>query len=123
MDPQLSILKTEPPKKGNSVFLGLGLTAGLHLLQLLLLVFDRSWILFFGITQLLYIVPAIFYFNKSKTTNGIDSLVFAKGLKILDSLPVDNASVKRIEDAAEDFKGVKKWRAEQNFSVTQYIRC
>src|SRR5438067_528863 len=64
MDPQLSILKTEPPRKGNRVLLGIGLTVLLHLLQLPLLFFDKPWILFFGITQLLYIVPAIYFFNK-----------------------------------------------------------
>ncbi|MEO5570758.1 MAG: ATP-binding protein, partial [Bacteroidia bacterium] len=56
-----------------------------------------------------YVDSAIFYFNKSKTADdGIDSLVFEQGLRMMDSIPVDDNSVKRIEKAAENFKGVKK---------------
>ncbi len=55
-----------------------------------------------------YVDSAIYYFNKSKTAKGIDSLVFVKGIKMMDSIPVDDNSIGRIENAAEEFKKMKK---------------
>ena len=55
-----------------------------------------------------YVDSAMFYFNKSKATKIIDTLAFVNGIKMMDSIPVDENSIKRIENAAENFKVIKK---------------
>ncbi len=55
-----------------------------------------------------YVDSAIFYFNACKTSKGIDTLVFVHGLRMLDSIPTDDNSIKRIEKAMEGFNGLKK---------------
>ena len=64
-----------------------------------------------------YVDSAIFYFNKSKTAYGIDSLAFKKGLKMIDSMPVNTFFVKRIENIAEDYKSTSKIGCLKIYSV------
>lgn len=59
--------------------------------------------------QISYVDSVIFYFNKAKTTNGIDTMVFVKGFRMIDSIPTDANSIRRIENAAEEFKNYKKF--------------
>ena len=67
-----------------------------------------------------YVDSAIFYFNKSKTANGVDTLVFEKGLRMLDSIPVDDNSIKRIQKTAEEFKNTEKIRSYNEIEFSLY---
>lgn len=58
--------------------------------------------------QISYVDSVIFYFNKAKTANGIDTMVIVKGFRMIDSIPTDANSIRRIENAAEEFKNYKK---------------
>ena len=50
---------------------------------------------------------AIYYFNKSQTKSGVDSLIFLQGIGMMDSIPVDAESVQRLKSVAESFKKLK----------------
>jgi len=55
-----------------------------------------------------YADSVIFYFNKAKTPNGIDSLAFEKGLRIIGNIAVDDNAIKRIQNTAKEFVGIEK---------------
>ena len=58
---------------------------------------DQSW----------RVDSAIYYFNKSQTKVGVDSLIFLQGIGMMDSIPVDAESVRRLKNSAESFKKIK----------------
>ena len=52
----------------------------------------------------------IFYFNKAKTPNGIDTLAFQKGLISINNIVLNDNSIKRIQNKAKEFIGTEKSR-------------
>ena len=92
MDPNQSSPGTEPPpkekiSKAGEVLLGLMLTVVLHFLQTPLLAFNKPWILFFGITQLFYIVPAIYFLNKHGQTWVVRGLIIGASITFVLGIP------------------------------------
>lgn len=67
-----------------------------------------------------YIDSAIFYFNKAKTPNGIDSLAFKKGLDIISKIAIDDNAIKRIQNTSKEFIGIEKSRFYTTIEITLY---
>ena len=85
LEPELE----SPARLSLEVTLGFLLTFGLHLPQLLLLSFKtgRLIFLFFGVTQLLYVLPAIYLFRQKQKNGLVIGLIFGASLTFLIGLP------------------------------------
>ena len=59
--------------------------------------------------QNIYVDSAIFYFNKAKTANINDTALYLNGIRMIDSIPTDANTIRKIETVAEDFKTNKKF--------------
>ena len=70
-------------KSIHEVWKGIGLTVLLHLIQLLFfrITFAPAW--FIGITQLVYIVPAILFFRKRGRTGIVKGLIIGAAITFL----------------------------------------
>jgi len=55
-----------------------------------------------------YADSVIYYFTKSKQGKPLDSMIFIRGIKFIDSIPADEATIDRIHMAALDFKNTPK---------------
>ena len=85
--------KSEPPKKEfledissdrGSVASGLGQTLLLHLLQIPMAAVTGFFSLFFiGLSQLIYMIPAIIYFRKQRETETAQGLIIGAGITFL----------------------------------------
>ncbi len=101
----LNLQDSEPPPQpgkyttGVGIFLGLLLTLGLHLLQLALIplaytnerIFNEKIFLpfyFFGFTQLLYMLPVIFHFQRRNERGLMIGLIIGASLTFILGLPV-----------------------------------
>ena len=63
---------------------------------------------------------AIFYFNKAKTPNGIDSLAFKRGLDIIANIAVDDNAIKRIQNTSKEFIGIENARFYNRIEIALY---
>jgi hypothetical protein len=63
---------------------------------------------------------AIFYFNKAKTPNGIDSLAFKRGLDIIGNIAVDDNAIKRIQNTSKEFIGIENARFYNKIEIALY---
>lgn len=71
-------------------------------------------------SQTVYVDSTIFYFNKAKNPNGIDSLVFEKGLNAISKIALDDNAIKRIQIKAKEFIGIKKSRFYAKIELALY---
>ena len=53
-----------------------------------------------------YVDSVVVCFTKSITSGGVDSALFAKGIKMMDNIPTDDSSIRHIENAAKLFQNV-----------------
>lgn len=79
----------QPGKLPLEVFLGFLLVLVFHLPQFLLLNFKtgRLIFLFFGVTQLLYVLPALYVFRRKRKHSLMIGVIFAASITFLIGLP------------------------------------
>ena len=70
---------------GLGILIGLSYTVCLHLLQILLSGIGLFW--FFGVTQLLYMVPAMFYYKKQNQNGIVVGLIIGASLTFILGIP------------------------------------
>ena len=71
-------------------------------------------------SQTVYVDSTIFYFNKAKTPNGIDTLVFEKGLRAISNIALDDNAIKRIQIKAKEFIGIEESRFYTRIELALY---
>ena len=69
-----------------------------------------------------YVDSTLFYFEKARLTERIDSAAFKKGIRMIDSIPTDDNSIRRIEKTAEEFKKYEKSVYYSNIEEALYFR-
>lgn len=62
----------------------------------------------------------LFYFNKAKTTSGIDTIAFANGLRTIHTIVLDDNSIKQIQNKAKEFIGIEKSIFYTSIELTLY---
>ena len=60
--------------------------------------------------QTVNVDSTIFYFNKAKTPNGINTLDFEKGIRTINKIALDDNAIKRIQNTSKNFIGIEKSR-------------
>jgi signal transduction histidine kinase len=69
-----------------------------------------------------YVDSAVYYFHKSQNGNEIDTVVFLQGLKMIDSVDLNDEGIKQIEKVAEDFKRKRKYGYYDNIELSIFER-
>ena len=76
--------ETKPVSPGKDVWLGIGLALLLHLIQLpLAAITVFASLVFMGVTQLLYIIPAIVVYHRRGRRGVVKGLIIAAALTFL----------------------------------------